>query len=264
MMAVRPVYAVSSDRRLFERVNVNFVYYSGFADSQKKKSIQNLHEKFLEDYPDKKVLEISTGSAQELGVKLSAFNLMITGKKGTTFSVESAFQSSKVFENGGPYRDLLRVPSREAKKDPRIRNSGDLIGFQFNNTKYDTEPKTFFFNWLYINALNLHKDLAEEILDYDAFTDISFNPQKSLNCQAEAAAVYVSLVRHGLLEDAMKNREDFKRIVYPELTEDPDPAKGPDPAEDPNSAKKQDPAKEPDSLQEPVYKQLNLSDFFDQ
>ena len=54
----------------------------------------------------------------------------------------------------------------------------------------------------------------EHMLGYDAFTDIEFNPQKSINCQAEAAAVYVSLRKQGLLEEALKNKDSFKEIVY--------------------------------------------------
>ncbi len=65
-----------------------------------------------------------------------------------------------------------------------------------------------------MNALAQSKALAEQILEYDAFTDIEFNPQKSINCQAEAAAVYVSLQRLGLLEEALQSKEKFREIVY--------------------------------------------------
>ena len=52
------------------------------------------------------------------------------------------------------------------------------------------------------------------ILEYDAFTDISFNPKKSINCQAEAAAIYVSLYRQNLLKEALSSEEAFLKIVY--------------------------------------------------
>ena len=55
-------------------------------------------------------------------------------------------------------------------------------------------------------------------MEYDAFTDIAFNPQKSINCQAEAAAIYVSLKKQGLLEEALKDKENFRKIVYPDYT----------------------------------------------
>ena len=60
----------------------------------------------------------------------------------------------------------------------------------------------------------MHESYTEHMLGYDAFTDIEFNPQKSINCQAEAAAVYVSLRKQGLLEEALKNKDSFKEIVY--------------------------------------------------
>ena len=52
-------------------------------------------------------------------------------------------------------------------------------------------------------------ELAQEVREFDAFTDIEFNPAKSINCQAAAAALYVSLCRNGKLEEAMSSREAF-------------------------------------------------------
>ena len=77
-----------------------------------------------------------------------------------------------------------------------------------------TKINNCFYNWLYINALNLNNDLADQVIEYDAFTDIVFNPQKSINCQAEAAAIYVSLRKQGLLTEALKDKDSFRRILY--------------------------------------------------
>ena len=175
-----------------------------------------MHDAFKEIYPDKNVLEISSKSENPLGVKLSAFNLKFSHKDSDKFfSVESAFQGSKVFENGGPYVDLLEKSSRDAKLDERIRNSGSLSAFKFLDEAFPLEPKTYFYDWLYINALNFNSDSAKEILNYDAFTDIEFNPKKSVNCQAAAAAIFVGLSRADLLSAALKSKEDFLEIVYP-------------------------------------------------
>jgi len=176
--------------------------------------VKSLHQAYLKESPNSKILEISSKSEVELGIKLSAFNLMITTKSGKCFSVESAFQASKVFEKGGPYKDLLDVSSREAKKDERLKNSGKVIEFTINGKTFPTEPKTYFYNWLYINTLSLFPDLTEELVSYDAFTDIVFNPQKSINCQAEAATIYVSLQKQQLLYEALKSKESFLEIVY--------------------------------------------------
>ena len=219
-MAVRPVFVVSLDSRYCIRKNVEFEFFSGFSDKQKRRSICSLHQEYLKDNKGKKILEISSKSEDELGVSLSAFNLMIKTKNGKEFSVESAFQASKVFERGGPYKDLLDVPSNKAKRDERLKNSGKIVSFRIDGKEFATEPKTYFYNWLYINTLHLHDRLTEQLIEYDAFTDIAFNPQKSINCQAEAAAIYVSLVKQGLLEEALKNKDRFKEVVYPKKIEE--------------------------------------------
>jgi len=213
-MAIRPVFTVSLDKQYCIKKNIEFEFFSGFSDKQKQSSIKSLHQAYLKESPNSKILEISSKSEVELGIKLSAFNLMITTKSGKCFSVESAFQASKVFEKGGPYKDLLDVSSREAKKDERLKNSGKVIEFTINGKTFPTEPKTYFYNWLYINTLSLFPDLTEELVSYDAFTDIVFNPQKSINCQAEAATIYVSLQKQQLLYEALKSKESFLEIVY--------------------------------------------------
>ncbi len=213
-MAKRPVFAVSLDWQYCVCEDIEFEYFSGFSDKQKQRSIQSLHQAYILQHPQAKILEISSKSEEALGVKLSAFHLMLTSNDGAEFSVESAFQAGKVFENGGPYMDLLNVSSREAKKDERLKNSGAVIAFQFEGERFATEPKTYFYQWLYMNALQRYPELTEQLMDYNAFTDIVFNPKKSLNCQAEAAAVYVSLQKQGLLVEALKNKQTFFEIVF--------------------------------------------------
>lgn len=213
-MAIRPVFVVSLTQQYFVKEYIDFEYFGGFTKSQKQKCINSLHNAFLKINKDKQVLEISTKSESYLGVQLSAFNLMIRTKNGKEFSVETAFQASKVFEHGGPYKDLLYATPKSAKRDPRLRNSGKIISFFFNKQSFPIEPKTFFYNWLYINALQYYGDLAEKLLEYDAFTDIEFNPNRSINCQAEAAAIYVSLQQQGLLGEALQSKERFLEVVY--------------------------------------------------
>lgn len=213
-MASRPVFIVTNDNKFYRKLNVEFEYFNGFSEKQQRRSIHSLHNEFNKIYPEKRVLEISSKSENELGVRLSAFNLFIKTKSGKEFSVESAFQASKVFENGGPFIDLLLVTSKQAKKDERLKSSGRVIAFKYGERVFPTEPKTYFYNWLYINALHLYPQLAMDILKYEAFTDIAFNPQKSINCQAEAVAIFVSLYKQGLLEKALKDKDSFLEIVY--------------------------------------------------
>ena len=195
---------------------IEFQWSPGMAKVQKQKSIRSLHEA-AEKRNVSPVLEISSKSEEALGVKLSAFNLMITTKKQSrTFSVETAFQSSKIFERGGPFIDLLDKTSREAKKDIRLKESGNLVAFSFFGKDYPLNPKTLFYDWLYINALNQNEDLSDELMRYKGFTDIEFNPKKSINCQAYSAALYSSLRYAGILRDALESPEVFKEILESE------------------------------------------------
>ena len=100
------------------------------------------------------------------------------------------------------------------KRIQQINSEDELVGFRFFTKDFPLEPKTYFYNWLYINTLVLNKKLSKAILEYDAFTDIEFNPNKSINCQAEACSIFISLVKRGKLEAALKSKEAFLEIVY--------------------------------------------------
>lgn len=213
-MAERPVFIVGGKNRLFNRELVTFQFYSGFSDAQKKRCIQSLHQSFLRKHPGWRVLEISSHSPDKTGVMLSAFNLSLRLSSRQEVSVECAFQAGKVFENGGPYLDLLEGTSKAAKKDPRLKESGNIVGFEFEGEQFPTVPHTCFYNWLYLKSLMEHPTLGDALMEYDAFTDIVFHPNKSLNCQAEAASIYVALRKADLLEQAMADKETFIYTIY--------------------------------------------------
>jgi hypothetical protein len=214
-MAIRPIFIPSLDpKELFKEEDVEFKYYNGFAVSQKQKCIKSLHANANEK-GYKNILEVSTKSEHILGQKLSAFNLQIDTQEYGSISIESAFQGSKVFTNGGPYIDIYEKDSLSAKRDERIKKSGDLKAFEFEGTIWELEPKSAFYDWIYSKALYLHVDyIKENLTKYDAFTDIEFNPKKSINCQARTCAILVSLIKMDLLDTAMRSPEDFIDIVY--------------------------------------------------
>lgn len=213
-MAIRPIFIPETgDVCGAKEKLVDFKWFSGFSKSQKQKSIVELHST-ARALGYENILEVSSKSEDELGVCLSAFNLTITTPKNNNrFTVETAFQGSKVFTKGGPYKDLFGMDSLAAKKDIRLKESGNLIAFEFYDKKFPLEPKTFFYDWLYINALVQNKELADSVIKYDGFTDIEFNPQKSINCQAHAVALYVSLHKHKQLETALSSPSDFLSIL---------------------------------------------------
>jgi hypothetical protein len=215
-MASRPIFTPSLNGKLLVRTHyVDFQWYPGMAKSQSQKSIASLHTAAKNQIGIDKILEVSSKSADELGVSLSAFNLMIkTVKHEREFSLECAYQASKVFERGGPFLDLLDVKSIDAKRDPRLNQHGRLIKFRFYGLDWKLEPRTAFYDWLYINALHKSPELTEQVLTYRAFSDIAFNPERSINCQAYAAALYVSLHERGLLtHEVLKNRAAYLAVI---------------------------------------------------
>lgn len=73
------------------------------------------------------------------------------------------------------------MASRSAKKDERLKNSGPLIGFDYFGQKWPLVSKTAFYDWLYLSALEPHQDFLKRLYTYSAFSDIEFNPEKSIN-----------------------------------------------------------------------------------
>ncbi len=208
-MATRPVFTPGlKGTTLVISVNVEFKWFAGMAVSQKQKSIQSLHDA-ANQRNIARVLEISSKSESPLGVRLSAFNLQLQTASGVRCPVENVYQGAKVFTNGGPFSDLLQKKPWEAKKDPRLTSSGGFVGFEYAGESWPTKPITAFYDWLYLNALKQNPQLSADLTQYDGFTDIEFNPEKSLNCQASSAALFVALSKRGELDAALVSREDF-------------------------------------------------------
>lgn len=224
-MAKRPVFTPASIGFPYvEPVDIEFRWHPGFSISQMRKSIDSLHEAAAKSGIEP-ILEISSKSRSALGVSLSAFNLPLQTPDGQTMSVECAFQGSKVFEKGGPYNDLYAASSRAAKTDARLRNSGALTAFNFRGEEFPLEPKTAFYDWLYIIALRQNKsDTAERIKAFQGFSDIVFNPARSINCQARAAALFVALSKKELVDERIQDKDLYLKIITGKMDETPLPA----------------------------------------
>jgi hypothetical protein len=144
--------------------------------------------------------------------------------------MECAFQGGKVFERGGPFTDLyVSADVKDARRDPRLQNSGKLIEFKFEGISFPLEPKTVFYDWLYLNAIYPSWKQFSALQQYAAYTDIEFNPYRSINCQARSCALFVALVSKNLLDKAMEAPSAFIEIVSsyayrPHLAEPPSEA----------------------------------------
>ena len=55
----------------------------------------------------------------------------------------------------------------------------------------------------------------EELSNYDAFTDIEFNPQKSFSCQAEAVSIFIGLINAKVdISKVLSSKEMFLETIY--------------------------------------------------
>ncbi|MCS5648799.1 MAG: hypothetical protein NZ820_05580, partial [Dehalococcoidia bacterium] len=83
----------------------------------------------------------------------------------------------------------------------------------FDGQEWELEPRTSFYDWLYIQAVYRQPNLGQNLDMYHAFTDIEFNPKKSINCQARSCALYVSLMKRQILENVLRDRQLFLEIL---------------------------------------------------
>lgn len=205
-MAKRPAWSISDDRVICQEFD--FEWNGGLALIQKQKNVSNFHAS-IKNIMNESALEISSKGTVSLGKNLGAFSLKHNG-----VPLENVFQSSKKFEQGGPYVDLLSVTPKEAKQDERIRNSGKIVAFYLDGEEWPLEPKTLFYDNIYVKALLQNYGLNLDLSKYDWFTDIEFNPKKSINCQARSVVIYKLLQRKNIFEvlDNKTKWMDFHKI----------------------------------------------------
>lgn len=178
---------------------MEFRWSPGFAASQKRKNVEALHDAAKLRGVAKSILEVSTRSLETLGIKLSAFNLQIElPGRSNPVSVEAAFQSSKVFDRAGLQSHLLELTDgREIKGHIRSLGDQELIGFEYLSETWPLDPPTAMYDYIYLQAItqlvSQQPEVGDQLAAFEAFTDIEFNPKKSLSCQARTCALFIGL-----------------------------------------------------------------------
>ncbi len=239
-MAKRPVFIPEILDGAIREELITFDWSPGFSVQQKQKSVRSLHSAAARQFgwDPNYILEVSTKSHQRLGVELSAFSLTLPRPEWYAelvpdcpryLSLESIYQGSKVFSEGrGPYLELYQYTPRDAKRymnEHGLRHEAP-VSFCFGSEEWNAEPgKTTFYDYLYLKALQ-HADGHEavelsRISEACGFTDIEFNPEKSLNCQARSCALYVVLTRQHQLEAALADFASFVEVTNLVLQNNP-------------------------------------------
>ena len=196
--ATRPLFVPDSDGVLVLERALTFTWHPGMALAQQQRSVDEFHRE-AERNGFSPVLEVSTRSKSPLGVSLSAFNLRLqTSMVEHSVTVEAAFQSSKLYiKQGAPTYLLGWEDGRSIKARVREFQGEPITGFRFEEADWPLVPTTAFYDFLYLRGLrdlcNDHAQLEPEIMTYQGFTDIAFNPKRSLNCQARSLALFVAL-----------------------------------------------------------------------
>lgn len=179
---------------------VEFKWEPGMSLAQKTRSCLNLH-RTIRTYTCLTPLDISTASPDPLGVKLSAFNLKYNGR-----TVESLYQGSKVYSDGYIAHALYDADSLTAKRMSK-ESHGQLVGFNYFGTEYPTEPRSVFYDFLYIKAAL--QNYGDTLLTAEnCFTDIQSN-MDMVSCQARSFCEYRLLQFQGKL-NILENFEAFK------------------------------------------------------
>lgn len=213
-MAVRRVFYLKN-KVIHEDLSI--VWHPGFSTVQKVKNINELHKMISEKFQvdRNRILEVSTKSESDFGRSLSSFNLSLN-VDGIKYTVESAYQSSKVFNSVQgeiKYSNYLEESPLIARKALKDENHENLVRFEFLGKSYDLKPKFMFYDWLYISALSQLGKVEEQLKDFQYFTDIEFNPKSSLNCQARSVVLYLWLIRNNRLSEYLQKPEVFYKNI---------------------------------------------------
>ncbi|MEY8380960.1 DarT1-associated NADAR antitoxin family protein [Ileibacterium valens] len=212
-MAERPVFLPKASYPYFKEVVVSFHYSAGFALIQRQKNIAAIHKAYLQLNPQAQILEASSKSPTEFGKSLSPFYLK--GKLDDDFyPVENIFQSSKVFQTGGPFLQILTMDPIKAKTTSLTKTHGALLYYVYENKSYPIEPRGWLYDWIYLHALDSKPELSDQLSHYDAFTDIAFNPKTGATCQAKCLAIYLGLQKKNLLQEALASIPSFLKILF--------------------------------------------------
>ena len=106
-------------------------------------------------------------------------------------TVEEIYQKSKVYDN-----------------------NNHITLFKYKDIEFPNYPIGMYYDYLYMCALYQHNDLREELFNYDYFTDIEFNPNKSKNTQARAAAIFKTLEYNNETRSLLLHMKDFQDYYY--------------------------------------------------
>lgn len=165
---------------------------------------------YNKDTPNKKLLNASFSSRDKFSNLVNPYNLVVDYNSNNFYPIENVFLASEVFKNGGPYKDLLTMKAKDARKDPRITDFKEFEGYYHKGMIFFSSEAQDLYNYLFASALkNTESEIAKKLLTYDAFFDGNQTANTYKLNSSISLAVYKGLVNQGLLEKALENKKSF-------------------------------------------------------
>lgn len=178
---------------------------------RQRREVDSLHERFKYYRPDFKMLEISSISREPLGVAVSAANLR--DPRGNL--TEAVYLGSRVYEQGQLEHLYHASSTVEAMRITKASEHNMFSSYNWYGKAVPTNPLTLMKYWIWCDAVYNQKDLMNQIVEYDAFTNYFCNTSKDyFGTYPEAAALFVTLYRNGILDTAMDSVESLARLAY--------------------------------------------------
>ena len=210
-MATRPIFVPDTDpdsSRLIHRHEVDFQWAPGDAPELKSRNIEKLHTAAAHRNLSP-LLEVSGYADDPIGSRLALAQLTLKNEESYYVSVSGLYYGSMVFKNGGPYTDLYRGQGGDHSSDPRLKSSGQLMGFRFQDLEWGLKAEGMFYDWLVIQAVQRHRNLGSGLMKFTGFTDLECPSQGSGVCHARSCALYVALVEKKIIDKVLENQDLF-------------------------------------------------------
>jgi len=201
----------SSYQGLILEKTVYFPEVRGDRDYSMKKTMETMHHVIRAKESGGQILEVSPYGGPE-GKACTPWLLKLKTQDGKFHPVAALYEAAKVFEHGGPYEDLKEKRAEEILGDPRLRQSGKLMGFHFEDEAFTTTPRHKFFDYLYIRALKERADLHEALLKAEIITDVTYQMSSMYLSPARSVSYFISLYQKGLLEKVLSSSEEFDKM----------------------------------------------------
>ena len=213
-MAKRPVFVPNpSGTRLVTEVPVEFHWHPGMAASQKKKKRCRIacggeQPSRTCQYP--RDIEQVRAQGRHPAQRIPSAPDERTGMRPPWNAGSREARFSKAAD---PLPISISSPRAKQNVTLDCVKAGDLVGFRFEGRDFPLSPATAFYDWIYIRALAPHSDWAQKLGRFDAFSDIEFNPTKSVNCQARSCATFVALCHRREVQAAANDFDHYKTLM---------------------------------------------------